>query len=54
MVARTQYLLDLMTLNQRGLANQEEYAVRIREHLVTHGGRPPLQRVGITGGPQLY
>jgi hypothetical protein len=23
---RTQYLLDLMTLNQRGLANQDEYA----------------------------
>jgi hypothetical protein len=51
---RTQYLLDLMTLNQRGLANQDDYAARIRVHLVEHGGRPPLQRVGITGGAQLY
>lgn len=51
---RTQYLLDLMTLNQRGLANQDEYAARIRAHLLDNAGRPPLQRVGITGGPQLY
>ena len=42
-----------MTLNQRGLANQDEYTAHIRAHLVAHGGRPPLQRVGITGGAQL-
>jgi hypothetical protein len=51
---RTQHLLDLMTLNQRGLANQDDYAARIRAHLSAHEGRPPLQRVGITGGAQLY
>ena len=51
---RTQYLLDLITLNQRGLANLHEYAARIREHLVSHDGRPPLQRAGITGGAQPH
>jgi hypothetical protein len=43
-----------MTLNLRGLGNADDYAARIRAHLSDNGGRPRLQRVGITGGPRLY
>jgi hypothetical protein len=51
---RTQYLLDLMTLNLRGIANQDDYAARIRSQLSSNGGKPFRQRVGITGTTPLY
>lgn len=35
---RTDRLLQLMTLERRGLADEDEYARLIREHLTTTGG----------------
>ena len=37
---RTDRLLMLMTLDQRGLADERRYATKIREWLTTRGGRP--------------
>lgn len=52
--ARTQRMLDLMTLHLRGEDQADAYAARIREHLEANSGSGPDQRVGVTGGAHLH
>ncbi|MGC9666169.1 hypothetical protein ACNTMW_06370 [Planosporangium sp. 12N6] len=57
---RTQRLLDLITLQLRGLADERAYATRIADHLARPApagqarGAVPRQRVGVVGAPRLH
>jgi hypothetical protein len=44
---RTDRLLMLMTLDQRGLADERRYATKIREWLTGRGGRPDTRQGAI-------
>jgi hypothetical protein len=50
---RTNRLLDLVTLQIRGLAEERVYAERIAQAAAA-GGSIPQQRNGVTGGPRLH
>lgn len=41
---RTNLLLRLMVAGRRGQANEQLWAERIRQYLVSRGGQPPHQR----------
>ncbi|KQX75258.1 hypothetical protein ASD10_08765 [Aeromicrobium sp. Root472D3] len=51
---RTQRMLDLVTLHQRGLDSVDEYATHIRRHLDQNAGTAPDQRQGVTGTVPMY
>jgi hypothetical protein len=52
-VARTQQLLNLFVMAERGFADERVYNQAIHDLLVSRAGRAPAQRTGITGGPRL-
>lgn len=43
-LARAQKLMDLLQLGMNGQADEQEWAERIRNHLLAHRGRAPFQR----------
>jgi hypothetical protein len=52
-IARTQQLLNLFVMTERGFADERLYNRLVHDHLVANAGRPQPQREGVTGGPRL-